>query len=216
MSDFYKTIYEGGKGEIEEKKSRFIAHIKPVTTIDEATSFIAEIKKEYWDARHNCSAFVLGPNSEITRSSDDGEPSGTAGKPILEVLTGEGLTDVVCVVTRYFGGTLLGTGGLIRAYTQATKEGLANSVIIEKRLGMMLSLGMDYTTEGKMRYFLADNGLAIHEAIYTDVVELLVIVDIGDVDAFTKKATEHVNGRIQIEQFEEVTYANANGKTMIF
>lgn len=117
-----KSIYSGGSFELEEKKSRFIAHIEPVTTEDEATNFIQTMKKQYYDARHNCYAFVIGDNSEIVRSSDDGEPSGTAGRPILEVLTAEGVTNAVCVVTRYFGGTLLGTGGLVKAYGDSTKE----------------------------------------------------------------------------------------------
>jgi len=110
-----KSVFAAGCGEIEEKKSRFIAHVEPVTSEEEATAFITAMKKQYFDARHNCYAFVIGDNSELTRCSDDGEPSGTAGRPMLEVLTGEGITNVVCVVTRYFGGTLLGTGGLVRA-----------------------------------------------------------------------------------------------------
>ena len=120
----YKILLEGGEGEIVEKKSRFIATLRPVNSEEEAVSFIEEMKKKYWDARHNCSAFVIGPKAELTRCSDDGEPSGTAGRPMLEVLLGEEVRNVAVVVTRYFGGTLLGTGGLVRAYTQAVKEGL--------------------------------------------------------------------------------------------
>ena len=130
-----KVIYEGGSGEIEEKKSRFIANIAPVTTEEEAVAYINAMKKKYWDARHNCSAFIIGRNQELTRCSDDGEPSGTAGRPMLDVLLREGIRDVVVVVTRYFGGTLLGTGGLVRAYQGAVQEGLKNCTIIEKRPG---------------------------------------------------------------------------------
>ena len=111
----YKCIYEGGRGEIEEKKSRFICHVQPVETEEEAVAFINAKKKEYWDARHNCSAFVIGRNAELTRCSDDGEPPGTAGRPMLEVLLNEGIRNIAVVVTRYFGGVLLGTGGLVRA-----------------------------------------------------------------------------------------------------
>ena len=123
MAKLCRIVYEGGEAEIIEKKSRFIAHVKKTDTVEEAEAFIAECKKKYWDARHNCSAFVIGQDGQNMRSSDDGEPSQTAGKPMLEVLLGEGVCNVTVVVTRYFGGTLLGTGGLVRAYQKATKEG---------------------------------------------------------------------------------------------
>ena len=139
----YQCLKEGGVGEIKEKKSRFIATLRPVTTEEEATAFINETKKKYWDAKHNCSAFVIGRNSELTRCSDDGEPAGTAGRPMLEVLTGAGLTDVCVVVTRYFGGVLLGTGGLIRAYQAAVKEGLANAKIVKRMPGTVYSVQAD-------------------------------------------------------------------------
>ena len=113
------TLYNGGTGEIEEKKSRFIATLEPVSSEEEAVAVIAAVKKKYWDAKHNCSAFVIGDKGQITRCSDDGEPSGTAGRPMLDVLVGEHVTNVCAVVTRYFGGTLLGTGGLVRAYSAA-------------------------------------------------------------------------------------------------
>ena len=129
MAQGIKILYEGGSGELEEKKSRFIANTLPISTQEEAIEFIEKIKKQYWDARHNCYAYVLGDRHEIQRFSDDGEPGGTAGKPMLDVLLGEDIHNIVVVVTRYFGGTLLGTGGLVRAYSGATKEGLAGSVI---------------------------------------------------------------------------------------
>ena len=115
-SEGYRVVYEGGEGEITEKKSRFIATVRPVESEEEATTFIAEMKKKYWDARHNCSAFVIGERQELNRCSDDGEPAQTAGRPMLDVLLREGVTNVAVVVTRYFGGVLLGTGGLVRAY----------------------------------------------------------------------------------------------------
>ena len=119
---------EGGEGEIVEKKSRFIATVRPVASEEEALAFIEEMKKKYWDARHNCSAFVIGRNQELMRFSDDGEPPGTAGKPMLDVLLGAGLHNTAVVVTRYFGGTLLGTGGLVRAYSGAVQEGLRHAL----------------------------------------------------------------------------------------
>ena len=127
MLEKYKIAYEGGQGEIVEKKSRFIATIRPVKTEEEALSFIAEMKKKYWDASHNCSAYVIGERNEIQRCSDDGEPGQTAGRPMLDVLLGEEIHDVCAVVTRYFGGTLLGTGGLVRAYTTAWERSSISS-----------------------------------------------------------------------------------------
>lgn len=133
MLETYKTILEGGCGEITEKKSRFIATVRPVKTEEEALAFLEEMKKKYWDARHNCFVYSVGSNREYTRCSDDGEPSGTAGRPMLDVILGEDIYNVAVVVTRYFGGVLLGTGGLVRAYSRAVQEGLAASRIIEKK-----------------------------------------------------------------------------------
>ena len=148
----YKVLYQAGEDEIEEKKSRFIAHTLPVNSEDEAVAFLNKIKKEYWDARHNCYAYTIGRNNECTRCSDDGEPSGTAGRPILEEIH-----NCIVVVTRYFGGTLLGTGGLVRAYQAATQAGLAASSIIEKQFGKKLHLTTDYTGIGKLQYLIAQN-----------------------------------------------------------
>jgi len=120
----YQIIRSDGFAEVVEKKSRFIANIRQVVSEEEAVNFIEEMKKQYWDAKHNCSAFVIGNKGQLTRCSDDGEPSGTAGRPMLEVLLGEEIRNVAVVVTRYFGGTLLGTGGLVRAYSEAVKKGL--------------------------------------------------------------------------------------------
>ena len=141
-------ILKNGSGEIEEKKSRFICHIFKIKSEEEAEEYITAVKKKYWDARHNCYAYVTGDKGQIQRFSDDGEPQGTAGKPMLDILNSYGLTDCLLVVTRYFGGTLLGTGGLIRAYTKSTQEGIKESMVIEKCLGVMLSLTCDYTTSG--------------------------------------------------------------------
>ena len=128
-----RYLYSGGQGEITEKRSRFIATLAPVTTEEEAVSFIEAQKKRYWDARHNCTAFLIGPANELTRCSDDGEPPHTAGRPMLDVLLHEEMHDVCVVVTRYFGGILLGTGGLTRAYRDAVTAGLANCVIATRR-----------------------------------------------------------------------------------
>ena len=137
MLERYKTVYRGKEGEIIEKKSRFIATVRLVETEEEALAFIEEMKKKYWNATHNCFAYVIGERRECVRCSDDGEPSGTAGKPMLDVLLGEELYNTAVVVTRYFGGTLLGTGGLVRAYSKAVQEGLAQSDLISLHCPLM-------------------------------------------------------------------------------
>ena len=166
----HKAVFQGGRGEIVEKKSRFIAHVQAVETVDEAQEFIEAVKKQYWDARHNCSAFSVGETNPLTRCSDDGEPGGTAGKPILEVIQGSGIRNIVIVVTRYFGGTLLGTGGLVRAYTDAAKAGIENSVIIEKIPGTRIKILTEYTDLGKIQYLLAQNQVTVENTEYTDKV----------------------------------------------
>ena len=138
MTETYKILYRGGEGEIVEKKSRFIATTRPVESEEEAAAFIEEMRKKYWDARHNCSAYVIGDRGQTSRCSDDGEPPQTAGRPMLDVLLGAEVRNVCVVVTRYFGGTLLGTGGLVRAYSSAVQEGLKASIIVEKHLGRKL------------------------------------------------------------------------------
>ena len=145
MVDSYKILYKGGSGELVEKKSRFIADLCPVSSEEEALDFIEEIRKKYWDARHHCFAYIIGDRGQTARCSDDGEPSQTAGKPMMDVLAGAELHDVCAVVTRYFGGTLLGTGGLVRAYSGAVKEGMKNCVILEKRLAVRLNITTDTT-----------------------------------------------------------------------
>ena len=147
----YKTVLEGGTGDIIEKKSRFIATVRPVRNEEEALAFLEEMRKQYWDARHNCYAYSVGRNREYTRCSDDGEPSGTAGRPMLDVILGEDIYNIAVVVTRYFGGVLLGTGGLVRAYSKAVQEGLSESLLIEKKKGISLKVTTDYTGIGAGR-----------------------------------------------------------------
>ena len=132
MKERYKIVYQGGEGEIVEKKSRFIAEIRPVESEEEAMAFIAEVKKKYWDARHHCSAFTIGEKNEVARCSDDGEPKGTAGRPMFTVLLHCGVGEIAAVVTRYFGGTLLGTGGLVHAYQGMVKKGLETLPVTER------------------------------------------------------------------------------------
>lgn len=212
----YKLVYEGGVGEIIEKKSRFIATVKPVTSEEEAFYFIEGIKKKYWDATHNCHAFVVGMRQEVTRCSDDGEPSGTAGKPMLDVLLGQELHNTAVVVTRYFGGTLLGTGGLVRAYSKAVQEGLRQSTVIEKTLGCQIQVTTDYTGIGKIQYIAGSMGLPILDSQYTDIVVMNVLTDLNSKNAFIKKVTEATSGSAILEDIGNCYFADVNGATMIF
>lgn len=202
----YKIIEYGGMGEIEEKKSRFIANVAPVQNEEEALAFIETMKKKYWDARHNCHAYVLGEKAQLVRFSDDGEPSGTAGKPILEVLLGLEVRNVVVVVTRYFGGTLLGTGGLVRAYTQATQAGMEACSIRTMRYGTLLQITTDYNGIGKIQYLLGQRKIAIEEPEYTDVVCLKVKLPVEEEESVRKEITEATAGRTQIEKIENLYY----------
>ena len=211
-----KVIYEGGSGEIEEKKSRFIANIAPVTTEEEAVAYINAMKKKYWDARHNCSAFIIGRNQELTRCSDDGEPSGTAGRPMLDGLLREGIRDVVVVVTRYFGGTLLGTGGLVRAYQGAVQEGLKNCTIIEKRPGKRLKISTDYTGLGKIQYLLAEQGVTIMDTEYAEGVELDAAVPLEQCLELEKKLTDSTSGKAKLMWEETIEFADLNGTIKVF
>lgn len=212
MTEQYKIVYEGGEGELVEKKSRFIATVRPVKTEEEANQFVEEMRKKYWDARHNCWAFILGERQEFKRCSDDGEPSQTAGKPMMDVLTGAGLTDVAVVVTRYFGGTLLGTGGLVRAYSGAVQEGLKNSTVITKYLGVKLSVTTDYNGVGKLQYLFGQKEIPILSAKYTDKVVFTVLVESSRIQEIKKAITEATSATAKMEESAPVYFAEINGK----
>lgn len=212
----YKTVYSGSEAEIIEKKSRFIATVRPVKSEEEALEFIETMRKKYWNATHNCFAYVIGEHFQIQRCSDDGEPSGTAGKPMLDVLLGEEIHDVAVVVTRYFGGTLLGTGGLVRAYGGATKEGLAASKVITKMFGQKLSVQTDYTGLGKIQYILGQRGLTILNSIYTDKVELEVLLPVDEIGSIRAEIIEGTNGQAVLELNEECYFASIDGEMQIF
>lgn len=216
MSDSYKIVYTGGSGEIVEKKSRFIATILPVETEEEALSFIEQMKKKYWDARHNCSAYVIGKNNELERCSDDGEPSKTAGRPMLDVLINEGLHNVVVVVTRYFGGTLLGTGGLVRAYQGAVKEGLTNCVIIEKHFGKQVQITTDYTGLGKIQYIAGTLDLTTLATEFTDIVTITLLIPPDAYGSAQKKIQEATNGKAILTELDDIYYAKLDGEILIF
>ena len=216
MSTSYKTVYIGGEGEIIEKKSRFIASVEPVHSEEEALAFLERTRKKYWNANHNCFAYVIGRGQQLQRCSDDGEPSGTAGRPMLDVLLGEGIHDVVVVVTRYFGGTLLGTGGLVRAYSKSVQEGLANSAVIEKHYARRLEIETDYNGIGKIQYILGQAGITILNSEYTDHVRVEVLIPIAEVDSIVNKITEGTNGRAQQTRLAPCWYALYQGEVLLF
>ena len=212
----YKTVYQGGIGEIEEKKSRFIASIEPVTSEEEAVAFFNKKKKEYWDARHNCTAFTIGEKHENTRCNDDGEPSGTAGRPMQDVLLREDIHNVAVVVTRYFGGTLLGTGGLVRAYQKSVQEGLKNSVIIERHKGCKLTISTDYTGLGKIQYLLASANITTLDTEYTEGVCIHTMVPSEQLAALQNDITQGTSGQAKMEPGDPVEYAILDGEVLLF
>lgn len=215
MESKLQIVYEGGTGEIVEKKSRFIGHVLPVETEEEAIEFIEKLKKQYWDATHNCYAYVFGERQQIQRCSDDGEPSGTAGRPMLDVLLGMRLTNVVVVVTRYFGGTLLGTGGLVRAYQKSTQVALENSVVLEKCTGNRVLVKTDYNGIGKIQYIAATMELHTIHTEYAGDVTVEMLLPEEQKDAYIKKVTEATSGRAIIEIGDSIFYGKTDNGIII-
>lgn len=212
----YRTVYQGGKGEIVEKKSRFIAEVFLVHSEEEAMQYLEQVRKKYWDARHHCWAYVIGEERVTERCSDDGEPSGTAGKPILEVIRGAGLHNIFVVVTRYFGGTLLGTGGLVRAYTESAREGISHSQIITKIYGFKLRITTDYTGLGKIQYLLGQRGLTTLDCVYTEKVEVLVLISEEEEQRLIAEVIETTNAQAGIERETDCWFAKIDGQMVVF
>lgn len=211
-----KIILKGATAEITEKKSRFIATVQSVRSQEEADDFILRTRKTFWDARHNCSAMILGQRGEISRCSDDGEPSGTAGRPMLSVLSGEGLTNVCAVVTRYFGGVLLGTGGLVRAYSLAVQEALASCVIGTRIQGIRLRIRSNYNDAGKIRYILEQKSFPITDIAYTDMVETETLVESDSLGSLKNMITEKTNAKAFFVSEEEALFAMTdNGPVLL-
>jgi uncharacterized YigZ family protein len=197
LSD-YLTVKETGQHEIIIEKSRFIAHISRAKTEEEAIEFIQSIKKEHNSATHNCSAYLIGETDHIQKANDDGEPSGTAGVPMLEVLKKRELKDTVAVVTRYFGGIKLGAGGLIRAYGKSVSEGLNHIGVVKRRLHQIIHITIDYTLLGKMENELRNSSYPIKEMNYLEKVEILMYVPIHETEAFINWVTDLTNGQGEI------------------
>ena len=202
-----KIILKGATAEITEKKSRFIATVQSVRSQEEADDFILRTRKTFWDARHNCSAMILGQRGEISRCSDDGEPSGTAGRPMLSVLAGEELTDVCAVVTRYFGGVLLGTGGLVRAYSDAVKKAVGACLTGTRTEGIRLRIRTSYNDAGKIRYILEQRQLPLTDVSYTDMVETETLVELGALASLKKAVTEKTGAKADFPLEDRITFA---------
>lgn len=207
-----KVVYEQGMDEIVMKKSKFIANVFPVKTEEEVMIYLEQIRKKHYDARHHCFAYVIGEENECKRSSDDGEPSGTAGHPMLEVILGEEIHDVLVVVTRYFGGTLLGTGGLVRAYSQATKAGLEASCVIDRKKGKKMEITTDYNGIGKLQYIMNQYDVTELEAKYEQDVKVTVLVPEENREKFKQEVTEASSGRAFMEEMGQLYYADRKGK----
>ncbi len=212
----YKVVYRGGQKEIIEKKSRFIASVIPIESENDALDTIEHFRKKYWNATHNCFAYVLGKHHELQRFSDDGEPSGTAGKPILDVLLGEEIHNCLIVVTRYFGGTLLGTGGLVRAYSRSAKEALLESAVINKILGKKILLNMDYNTVGKIQYILAQNEIFVIDTIYKEDVDMYIVVPVDEISRLDKLIMEATSARVQGKELDTVYIAKLDSEFLTF
>jgi len=193
----YLTIKNEGQDRFEEKKSLFIGYAKRVYSEEDAKDFIDEIRSKHKDATHNVYAYVIGENMGIQRYNDDGEPQGTGGIPILEVIKKNGVTDIAVVVTRYFGGILLGAGGLVRAYSKGAAIAVASGEIVEKVEGVTLTIKIDYDFLGKVQYVCSQNFWHIEEANYTDKVELIIFVEISKSEEIKNKITEVTSGKAE-------------------
>lgn len=207
----YRTVYEGGEGRYEEKKSVFLSYVRPVRTEEEAAAFVEELRKKHWDARHCCSAWVIGSDHPQMRASDDGEPQGTAGRPMLDILTGAGLSDTAVAVVRYFGGVLLGTGGLVRAYTAAAQDGLRNSVTADKIYGSHLRISTDYNGLGKLQYMLASQKIQVLSSDYGENVQIEVILPADEEERLEKEIAGLSAGRAAVDRLGNSWYLTADG-----
>lgn len=200
MVTSYRTVARDGAAEIEVKRSRFLCTLTRVTDEQAARAAVDRMRKQHWDAGHHCSAFVLGPDAQLQRSSDDGEPAGTAGAPMLEVLRGREVSDVVAVVTRWFGGVLLGAGGLVRAYGDAVRAGLDEVGVLRRELLTQHELTVSHTDAGRLESELRDRGLVVLDAAYGAEVVLRLGVRPADVGGFAPLVAELTAGTVEARQ----------------
>lgn len=192
------TIKENSYDEFVEKKSTFITHLVRVTSEEEAREFIQKMKKKHYDATHVCSCYVVGDNNEITRTNDDGEPSGTAGAPMLDVLVKNEIKNVCATVIRYFGGTKLGTGGLVRAYGSGVINALKNATLVERKDALEIRLELDYSLNGKIEYEIEKTNFIVNNLEYTDKIIYTIYVMEEDYDSFQSWIANLTNGQFKI------------------
>lgn len=203
MMKSYYTIKDSGSHEVIIQKSRFIGHVKRVQTEKEAQDFIQEIKKQHYNATHNCSAYVIGDQDQFQKANDDGEPSGTAGIPMLEVLKKLSLKNTVIVITRYFGGIKLGAGGLIRAYSSVTSETIKQVGVVKGDLMQGYSINITYPLLGKVENFIKEKSFIIDNINYLENVELMVYVPIDQTEFFVEELTNVTNGQITLNETDQ-------------
>ena len=208
MKETYYTISQDGQNQIEIKKSKFICHLFRIDNEEQAREYINQIKKEHYKANHNCSAYLLGENFEIQRSSDDGEPSGTAGVPILEVLKKNELQNTLAIVTRYFGGIKLGAGGLIRAYSTSVSEALDKIGIVEGKLQQILAITISYPQLGKLQNYLENEQITIQEINYLENITVKVAIDITEIEIFIASIIDLFNSQVTITPLEKAYVEN--------
>ncbi len=213
--DKYTTILQYARAEVVEKKSKFISSTKPVQTEEEAIQFINEIKKEFYDATHNVFAYQIGERNEIQRCSDDGEPSGTSGPPTLDVLKKQDIKNTVIVTTRYYGGTLLGTGGLVRAYGKSASTAIQNAKIVEKVLFDEFDINCDYTLSGKITYVLNEKNINILNTEYTDTVTYKIILETTLSQTFLKEIVNLTNNNCNINKIDTKFYTIYKNKVLL-
>ena len=192
-----KKLVSSEEGIYIEKKSKFICHLFNVTNSDEVTDIIKAEKKKYYDARHHCFAYVMGEDGSDIKCSDDGEPSGTAGRPMLDILQKEGLTDILCVVTRYFGGTLLGTGGLVRAYSSALKDAIDKSTFKNETKAIIIKYKYGYNFDAKISSYLRDKDIKVLDSEYSDAVEITIVLEKEMFSAVSNDLVNITNGNIK-------------------
>lgn len=210
----YKSIYEYGEDEFIVKKSRFIGYAKPCETEADAIAFIDEIKKKHYDATHNCSAYIIGENSNIQRFNDDGEPSGTAGIPMIEVLKKEGLTNLCVVATRYFGGVMLGAGGLVRAYSKSCKIAIDNGIVVDMELFYDAKFKYDYSYHGKIMNYLDSKNVKIGNIDYQDFVYLNIKVYNSIFESVVADLDNITSAEIELVDKNEIILATRDGELM--
>lgn len=206
----YLTVSAAGRGEYTEKKSRFLGEIHPAASEQEAVEILSGIRKQYYDARHHCYSWILGEDGMQKKAADDGEPSGTAGVPMLKVLEGAGLRNVIVVVTRYFGGTLLGTGGLVRAYTSAAQAALENAKasgnLVRMCSGRVAAITVEYPVLDKLFYYLRQEKIEPYDQSYTDKVTMKITIRENNADSLLQDITVLTNGTAQVQTVEKVFF----------